>query len=298
MTDTIVEPQRPVTDEDPRIAERRRGVLGAARRRRRIVLGAVAAVLGVVTVAVGLARSPLFAVDRVVVTGARTVDRSAVVAASHIRRGDAIVDVDAARVRADVMAVPMVASARVERVWPRTVRIVVTEERPLAVVEVGGRALTVGRGGRILAAVSGGGTPHAPTTGQPAPGQHGAPAGLQRIVVADGVTTGIPSVGRDVPAVLAPAVVVVEQLPPLLAGRMQEVDVGPGGALSLVLGADAGRVAMGAPEDVPTKLLAVESILAAVDLDCLDVLDVREPTRPTVSRRPGCALAAPTVTPR
>ncbi|MBS1836800.1 MAG: FtsQ-type POTRA domain-containing protein [Actinobacteria bacterium] len=303
-TDTIPRSTVPVVEEDPRIAARRLGVAGAVRRRRTIVLGVVAGLLGLVALGVGLLRSPLFAVERVVVTGATTIDRSAVIAASRIHRGDALVDVDAARTRTAVMAMPMVASARVERSWPHEVRISVTEEVPLATFVVGGRQLTVGRGGRILAAASAPAAPAATASGATASGAtasgaaSGAGANLPRVVVADGVSTRVPPVGKDLPDALAAVVVVVEQLPPLLAGRLQEVDLAVGGSMSIELRDGAGRVALGSAEDVPSKLLAAESILAAVDLDCLDLLDVSEPSHPTVSRRGGCALAPPTAPPR
>lgn len=268
--------------EDPRIAQRRLGVAGDARRRRRIILAVVAGVVGVGAVAVGLLRSPLLAVDQIQVVGAETTDRSAVTAASGVHRGDAIVDVDPALVRADVMALPSVASARVERVWPHTVRITVTEEIPLATFDAGGRSVLVGRGGRILSEIG-------------SPAATGGSAEVRHVVVAAGVVAHLGRPGAMLADDLAPTVAMVEQLPPRLAARMQEVSVGADGALSVTLRDDGGRVDLGAPEDVPAKLLATESILAAVDQHCLDVLDVRDPTRPTISRRAGCAIAAPTV---
>jgi len=289
VTGTIVPPRRteatrpaPVSDEDPRIAERRRGVAAHAKRRRRVVLAVVVGLLGLVALAVGLLRSPLFAVERVRVSGTTGVGHAEVIRASGVRRGDALVDVDPARVRAEVMSVPVVASARVEREWPHTVRITVTEEVPLATVAVAGRTLVVGRGGRTL-------------------GDAGSLSGvavgndLPRIVVADGVIGSVPKAGSVLPEQLMPVVALVEQLPPRLAARLQEVTVAADGSLTLTLGDGAGSVELGRAEDVPAKLLAVESVLAAVDLDCLDVLDVSDATRPRIRRRAGCAVGPPTV---
>lgn len=276
MTDTLAPP---APTEDPRIAARRLEVVGGTRRRRRVVLLVVGSILGVVSLAVGLLRSPLFAVDRVVVTGGAAVDRAAVVTATGVRPGDAIVDVDPGRVRAAVMALPMVASARVERDWPDTVRVVVTDEVPLATLAAAGRTVLVGRGGRILADAAG----------------SGSQAKLPRIDAADGVLGSMPRAGATLPDAVLGAVVVLEQLPARVAGRLAGVAVAPSGALSLKMGDGSERVDVGPAEDLPAKLLAIESVLAAVDLDCLDVLDVRDPTRPTITRRAGCTLAPPTV---
>lgn len=294
MTQTVLPPKRgqepPSPDppdgagEDPRFARRRMDVAGALRRRRRIVLAVIGCVVGVGAAVVGLLRSPLFAVDRVQVIGAGKTDRGAVVAAGGVHPGDAIVDVDPALVRAHVMAVPSVASARVERIWPHTIRITVTEEIPLATFDVDGRSVVVGRGGRIIS-----------ENGAPGPADGGA--GLRHVVVAAGVVAHLGKPGDGLPDDLAPIVAMVEQLPPRLAAGVQEVSVGADGALSITLRDDGGRVDLGASEDIPAKLLAVESILAGVDQHCLAVLDVRDPTRPTISRRAGCAIAAPTVGP-
>lgn len=282
-----------VVVEDPRIAARRAEVAGQAHRRRRLVVIVVAAVLGTVAAVVGVLRTPLFAVQHVVVSGPAGVDRATVIRASGVRSGEAIVDVDRSAARAAVMALPSVASARVSLDWPHTVRIVVTAEVPLASVAVGGRTLVIGHGGRVLSS-SGPGPSGAPG----APGTSGAPgssAPLPAVQVADGVVAQVLAVGDTVEDPLAPVVVLVEQLPPRLAARLQQVAVAADGSLSLVLGDGGGTVVMGGSDDLPAKLLAVESVLAGVDLDCLDHLDVRDPTRPTISRRGGCNVGPATV---
>lgn len=285
MTRTIQPPRpKPVGAEDPRIARRRQEVADAGRRRRRIVLIALATVVGVVAAAFGLLRSPLLDVDRVLVAGSNSIDRDTVVGASGIGRGDALVDVDVAAARAAVMEVPGVASARVELDWPGTVRISVTDEAPLAVIGVGDRRVVVARGGRVIEA--------SPEGDQPA---------LPLVTPDDaGLLDGL-APGDQVPDALAPVVVVLEQVTEPLRSRLGGVDVGHDGTLTLLLapgdGDDdgGGTVAFGRPEDVPAKLLAVASMLAAANVECLDVLDVSEPLRPTISRRDGCDPGPPTV---
>lgn len=297
MTGTVLRPRRPersgsvrpgsaserpptASGEDPRIAARRRAVQDAPRRRRRIVLVALAAVVVGVGLVVGMLRSPFFAVDSVVVVGDHGIDTAAVRRAAGIDRGDALVDVDTARVRERVMALPLVAAARVQRLWPHGVRITVTGEVPLAVLDLGGHRWLVGRGGRVVSAASGDPTP-----------------GLPQVEVADGVLPGPPKVGSTLPDTLEPVVAMLEQLPPRLASRLQSVGVDAKGSLTLTLAGDGGGVVLGGADDVPAKLLAVESVLVAVDLDCLQTLDVTDPARPTIRRRTGCTVGPPTVGP-
>ena len=58
--------------------------------------------------------------------------------------------------------------------------------------------------------------------------------------------------------------------------------------------ADDATIEFGPVEDVPAKLVAIQAFLDQVTLECLDVLDVREPGRVTASRVAGCAVPAPT----
>lgn len=270
--------------EDPRFARRRKEVAAAGRRRRRIALIVLAVVVCVAAAVFGLLRSPLLDVDRILVAGSNSIDRDQVVEASEIGRGDALIDIDIAAARASVMDVPGVASARVELDWPSTVRISVTDEQPLAVLGVGERRVVVARGGRVLAEL--------PAEEQPV---------LPLIAVAEtGLLDGLEP-GRQVPDALMDVVVVLEQVPEPLGSRLGGVDVGSDGTLTLQLtpgegdSDNGGEVAFGRPEDVPSKLLAVASMLAAANVRCLDVLDVREPLRPTISRRDGCDPGPATV---
>jgi cell division protein FtsQ len=305
VTGTITPPRRPAPRshdgtedrEDPRIARRREDVESAARRRRRIVLAALGALVLLSVAAVAALRSPLLDVDRVQVAGSTTVDAAAVRDASGIDVGDALVDVDLGAARRAVMAVPGVASARVERDWPGTVRISVTDEVGLAVLVIGEERTVIGRGGRVLgpAADDQSGTEGSTPDQSGTEGSTADPDGLPQVVVEDGAVTGPLEPGAQVPAALDGLVVVVEQLPEQVRFRLGSIELSRKGSLTFVLADDAGRVAFGRPEQVPAKLLAAASMLAGARLDCLDVLDVREPGRPTISRRAGCDAGAPTV---
>ena len=68
------------------------------------------------------------------------------------------------------------------------------------------------------------------------------------------------------------------------------VGAGDGPAVELHL-ADGGVVELGpplGPADVADKLHAAVTVLTQVDRCCLEVLDVRVPTVPTVTRVQGC----------
>jgi len=278
------------------MARRRLDVQAALRTRRRLVLLVAVGVVGLVVAVVAVLRSPLLDVDTVLVAGSTTVDRAEVARASGVRRGDAMVDVDPVSARAAVMALPGVASARVERDWPGRVRISITDEVPILVVESAGSAWVVGRGGRVLESVG-----VDPSTGQPPPAE--SPTDQDRSsllkvsvdpsVLTDGADPLRP--GQQVPRSFAGTVLVAEQMSTTLREKLAGVEVAGDGSLTLVLHDDAGRVAFGRPEAVPAKLMAIDSVLAGVDLTCMDVLDVSEPSRPTVSRRDGCRVNPPTV---
>lgn len=273
-------------DEDPRIRDRRRAVQAEGRRRRRTLVIVAAVLVVLVSAAVAISRSAWFDVDRVVVVGPDAIDHEEVRRASGIDRGDAMVDVDPARARRSVMALPSVSSARVEREWPGTVRVVVRAETPLAVFAGEDRRVVVGRGGRVLSEVG---------------ADDPAVEALPTVTVADPSAVPALEVGSALPESLSPVAVMLEQMPEPLRSRIGGVTVADDGGLSISLRGDpavegsAGTVQLGPPDELPSKLLAAASMVAGARLDCLDVLDVREPTRPTISRDRGCDPGPPTV---
>ena len=267
--------------EDPRLASRRAQVQEAVRSRRRRIALAVIAVIAVVAGCILITRSPLLDVDRVAVTGASNVPARRIVAASGLAPGDVLVDLDAAGARRRVMAVPGIASARVTVEWPDTVRIRVTEDRRLVRVMVGESAVEIARGGRVLGPVT-------PADGEDLP--------ALPVLRADSVVLDSLRPGRPVPSELSDAMVVFEQMPTSVAPRLAAATLAADGSLEFALPDDGGTVRFGTPDEIPAKLLAAATMLGGgVVTDCLDVLDIREPTRPTMSRKQGCQLAPPTV---
>ncbi|POM23988.1 Cell division protein FtsQ [Actinomadura rubteroloni] len=105
----------------------------------------VAAVLGVSGWA--LLGSRLLVVRHVEVTGTKLLTPDRVAAAAGIRLGLPMVRLHPDDVRRRVAGLHEVASARVERHWPATVRIVVRERVPVAAYQRGGRYFQVDTGG-------------------------------------------------------------------------------------------------------------------------------------------------------
>ena len=233
------------------------------RRRLRILLGClgVAAAAGLIAAA---GRSPLFDVDYVDVRGAERTPRGDIVAAGGLDRRPAMLDVDAGRVARAVEALPWVATARVRREWPGTVRLDVTERRPAAVVPApaGGWA-QVDRTGRVLA------------TGPD------KPAGLPVI----GGVTWPDGPGAVLPASAAASLRVAAALPAGLRERIADVATLAGGEVELQLVPPGGVVRLGPPVDLQAKLSVLATVLGEADLAGVQVIDVRVPRAPALTRR-------------
>jgi cell division protein FtsQ len=140
---------------DRRIMERRRAIIAARVRRRRLQVLAGAILL---VMAVGLyevARSPLFGLSSVRVRGASASTRAAVLAAAGLHPGEPYLAIHLDRVRRRVEALPAVASARVTRAYPSSLRIAVTERRPTAVVSSGDGRWLVAADGIVLGPADG-----------------------------------------------------------------------------------------------------------------------------------------------
>ena len=256
---------------EPRIVERRRGVETASHRRRTRRRVALAAAVAVFAGAAALAFSPVADLDRVVVTGTSQLDDDGVARIAGLEPGRALLAIDLATARDRLLADPGVAAATVEREWPGTVRVSIVEERPVAAVAVGDGARVVAISGRVLGA--------------------GVAADGLPLVELAGVE--VPEEGDRLDERARRVVALLADLRPELAGQLVGVRLDDSGDLQLDVDGGA-SVRFGPLEDVPAKLLAIETVFDRVVQECLAVLDVREPTRPAVSRADGCAAPEPT----
>lgn len=270
-----VPPADPGLMVDPRIAVRRceveAGTAVAASRRRRRWGTAIGAVLVVAAGALTVL-SPLVGVSTVGVSGAPHTGAAAVRVASGLRKGQPLVRIDSARATARVRRLPWVSRVTLERRWPRSVVLTVTERVPAAIVacqDGGPDGCLVDRSGRVLASTAddpeaGAALPH--LTGVPVaggPGSELAEPALGPLAVA----TALPNGMRD-----------------LVAGVR-----GDGGGVSLDLrapGRDASPpvVRLGPPDRIPEKLTAAATVLARTSVNGVAVLDVRVPESPALTR--------------
>jgi cell division protein FtsQ len=251
---------------DPRMRSRRIEVQrDAGRRRLRRVL-TVVGTLTTLAAAYALTRSPLLDVDHVRVTGGEHTEAAAVAVTSGVGRGAAMVGVDTGAVARRVEALPWVRTARVQRGWPGTIRIAITERTPAATLPVDDtHTALVDATGRVLSVVDAG-TP--------------LPPGLPMLA---GVG-GQPAAGDTLSAPARDALAVADAAGEALPGAITEVSTDLDATLI-----SGGRVRFGTADDLDDKIVAVETMLTDVDIACLEVLDVRVPGSPALTRSGGCS---------
>jgi cell division protein FtsQ len=248
---------------DPRMRSRRIAVRRDHRKRRFKRLTVALAAVAVLVAAVVATQTPLLDVDRVRIDGVGHTAAADVRSSAGISPGDTMVGVDVGRAAARVEDLPWIAEARVARRWPGTVEIHVTEREPLAMVGVAeGRVALVDEDGRVLE-----------VTGQP-------PAGLPEITGLRGRIAEGDELGRDPRDALAILRALRERLPGVVASVSIDMDA----AL-----ASGGEIRFGSTDDLDDKIVAVETVLADVDTECLELLDVRVPGSPALTRHQRCS---------
>lgn len=251
---------------DPRIRRRRVEITRAeGRRRLRILLG-FAIVVVLMAAGWGISRSPFLDVDRVTVSGSVHTPQRALIAASGVRTSLAMADIDEESAARRLARLPWVASATVRRQWPSSITIEVLERVPVAAVELGGdRWALVDESARVLELVGERSTEVVTILGLTAVG----PAGS---VLAD-----------PGPAMLA----VAREVPAALRDRLAGVATAttPDGGVELVLEGGA-RLRVGTPERLTEKFRAALTVLSRVNTSGMEILDVRVPDAPVLTRRP------------
>lgn len=260
MTVTTSARRRSSPSIEPKLRARRIEVARHQGRRRLRRLGVVLLVVLLVVGAVALTQSPALDVDHVVVRGAQRTDAAAIRSAAGVRRGEAMLGVDLGAAAAGVESLPYVASAQVARDWPGTIRIVVVERRPVAVVGQGSAAVVVDRTGRALAVAPEGST---------LPVLSGEPV----------------EVGASVPAGRQRALAVVAELPTALRRQVAAARVAPTG---VVLELDDGiEVRWGDGSQATAKAEALQVLLDQAGRDTIASIDVSVPRASTLKRQNG-----------
>lgn len=250
-------PPAPATDRFE--ARRRDHEWRQGLRRLRLVLG-LAAVSSLAVGLIAFVNSSWFDVDEIAVAGNARAGTDEIVAASGIDLGDGLLEIDLDQSARAVELVPWVGTASVSRSWTGGVHIEVVERPPSVAIPAGEGFALVDDHGRQLEIVA------------------RRPEGYMPIhgVAGSGVA------GQLAPAEILPVIAVIEALPAPVLERVAAVSVlGRDLHLDLV---DGGRANLGDGAELGAKLQAFETILARVDMTCLDTVDLRVPSAPVVTR--------------
>ncbi len=278
------QPRAPEMEVHPRIERRRKAVGRSSLRRnwRRWTLLGIAILLSLVVA--GLF-SPFLDLDHLEVAGVEGDPSGAVAEATGLTTGTAMFGIRPGDVRARVESLPWVAHADVDAHWPDTVKVTVTAERPLAVLDDGtkGRGAILMSSGVVLSASAAG-----PLTA--------FAGGAPHISVDPGYDAAAARDASNVPGESSKvALAVLTQLRPVAAAGLQELHIDSKGNVTLTRtlpGSDAAaELSLGAPDDLPAKATALDSVLSgSVELACIDRVDVSVPTRVTIRRSEGCTI--------
>jgi cell division protein FtsQ len=133
-----------------------------------------------VTAVIGLYFSPILRVQHVEVTGASALNPDDVAALADVH-GDSMVSSTFAGAEARIAALPQVRSVQIQRHWPDTIEITVTERAPWATWSVGATPYTIDETGVVLATTAANAGPiiHGPASDTPLqPGDHVDPDAL------------------------------------------------------------------------------------------------------------------------
>jgi cell division protein FtsQ len=207
-------------------------------------------VLGVLgTAAWVLLGSRLLVARHIDVVGARLVPRDRVLAAAGVRLGEPLVRLDTGAVRHRLEAVREIETARVERRWPATVRIVIREREPIAAVPQGNRFLQIDRYGvTVLTSAA-------------------RPRGLPSLTV--------PGPAQSDPSLRA-GLAVIRSLPPWIAHRVAGVEARSPESVMLRL-EEGITIVWGAPERTRDKLRLLWGLLGDTGHRAAKTIDVSSP---------------------
>jgi len=273
---------------DPRLRQRWIDARREEGRRRLRLFVATAAVVALLAAAFGVLHTPLLKVRHVRVSlidvpAGSGLTAARVQAQAGLNRDRLMIDIAAGAEARLIEALPWVATARVERDWPGTIRIAVTARRPVAEVdrvsgEAGSGVAVLDATGRVLSVLPAGYSPEASGSasgsglgvlpllgGLPAPG----PAGTSML--------GSAGAGGQVAVELATAAA----LPTSLVRRVSTITITPNG-LQLSLGSV--MVLFGDASELAQKVTSLETVLSEVSLAGVHIIDLRVPDRPALTR--------------
>ncbi|MDP1793810.1 MAG: FtsQ-type POTRA domain-containing protein [Acidimicrobiales bacterium] len=273
MTD---KPKKPATKKkakpkiDPRMAKRRQVVAEANTRRRFRALAVVAGVIVFVFAMVGIFRSPVLDIDRIEVKGAKHTTVAAILGATGVAtQGHPMIAVDRFALAGKIERLPWVASAEVDRKWPSTLRISITERVAIGAIGAPGGVALLDGTGRVLGVVK------------------EQPAGTIAIIAADKIAKPGQIAGEGLRFALA----VLHALSKPLAEQADTVQRLPGKVPTYEVGLKGGvTIRFGEANQLAQKVTAAEAVYA-VEKAAGTVIDVRVPRSPAVTHS---VIPAPT----
>ncbi|WP_214327795.1 cell division protein FtsQ/DivIB [Nonomuraea sediminis] len=189
--------------------------------------------------------SPVLGVRNVEIVGNLTVPSERIQQQAAVDRLHPLATVDLAGVESRVLAIRQLASAKVDRVWPGTLRIEVAEREPVAVVPVSGKVALIDKDAVVIE-IRDVGPPRLPVLKVDRP-------------------------GADDPATRA-ALQVIGSLPDVLQGKVRQVRATSAEGVSLDLN-DRRTVVWGGPDRGADKARVLTTLLRRK----ADVYDVSSP---------------------
>ena len=254
---------------DPRMRARRIAVLRAEGRRRLKILIAVVVLAALVAGAWAVTRSVVLDVDRVRIDGVDEARAGVIRDSAGIAEGVPLVDIDVGAIEARLERLPWVKEADVDRQWPGTLVIDVTERTAVAMVPSGTGHALIDEDGYVIARES-----------VPAPVSTDA---LPLIDAPLSVAVG------DVHLDAGPGLAVISALTADLAPWVEAILVDDDQVgLDLV---GRATVAFGPAVRLDDKVTAVRAVLGGVDLSCIVAIDVTAADQTTIRRDAVCDAA-------
>lgn len=230
-------------------AEVRRFTVRQRRRRLAWIVGLAAVVL-VAVGAVGVAYSPLFAVERVRVVGTAQLDAASVETALAGQLGTPLARVDESAVKAALVGFPLVETYTLEARPPHELVVRIVERTPVGLVETPAGFALVDAAGVVLS-----------TTPDPVPGHP--------VVTVTGGTTSpaFAAVGR-----------VMRTLPDGIRSQVTAVAATTPDDVTLTLGGTGTQIVWGSADRSADKAVALERMMVQRPPDSVSSYDVSSPS--------------------
>lgn len=222
---------------------------GRARRRRLITIVSVAAVVALIAGSFAVAYSPLFAVDKITVSGTALLDAKAIEDALASQHGVPLASIDESEIKSALVKFPMIETYAIEAHPPHELVVRIVERKPIGVVKSGGGYTLVDAAGVSLAT-----TPE-------------VPAGTAVIDAKGGIDSeAFAAIGRVMRALPADVLKLVTSVSATTANDVQ-----------LSLGGTSTTVIWGSERDSVEKAIRLQAAMKARPPATASVYDVSSP---------------------